>query len=74
MTKRFVEGRRLHRMRVLTSIAALLVALAAAGCVTWPLPAGGERRLYMPTAGTGRNEVRNPLSASALPPHHDVRV
>ena len=34
MTKHFVEGRRLHRMRVLTGIAALLVALGAAGCVT----------------------------------------
>jgi hypothetical protein len=34
MTKRFVERRRLHPMRVLTGIAALLVVLAAAGCVT----------------------------------------
>jgi hypothetical protein len=33
MTKRFVEGRRLHPMRVLIGIAALLVVLAA-GCVT----------------------------------------
>lgn len=34
MLNRFVDGLRLHPMRALTAIVALLVVLAAAGCVT----------------------------------------